>query len=414
MTHYDKIVGSIPEITKRSLKKIFKDHLSQITESKDIAIPQAGLEAISTISPMNLDLFNKCLHFVGTLISKEGMKIEPFCFSKAALNGGVDIFLKAFYGMLGLDMSDNERYFRSNLINHLACHDMAGNWVYQITSGLSGALKDTELRGLVTDDLHLPYPALYLEVPKNSGLKVWNYDSGWHDLEGMYIVEDPKYFYTVKYTDPIETLKDPTLPTCRVWRFMLVGERKGTYDINGHEVDNDALSFFRVSLLPGKTLDDAIKILEEEMKIESEADSFGEMANYWTVPFKWAMNAIMYTTNIEAGHMIVTNREVTKLQNRIAKIKGKTKKKQQLQQRLNSLDPKKRIILGEKITINRKEGEPSEKDIGFDLNVRVQVAGHWRRVPYGPRSSLRKWKWIQPYWKGPEDGVFKNKKHVLR
>lgn len=44
----------------------------------------------------------------------------------------------------------------------------------------------------------------------------------------------------------------------------------------------------------------------------------------------------------------------------------------------------------------RKGGKPK---------VQFVVRGHWRQQPCGPRNTLRKRMWIEPYWKGPRDGV---------
>jgi len=37
---------------------------------------------------------------------------------------------------------------------------------------------------------------------------------------------------------------------------------------------------------------------------------------------------------------------------------------------------------------------------------RWMVRGHWRLQPYGPKHSLRRMRWIDPYVKGPEDKPF--------
>jgi len=38
------------------------------------------------------------------------------------------------------------------------------------------------------------------------------------------------------------------------------------------------------------------------------------------------------------------------------------------------------------------------------LSVQSLVAGHHKSQPYGPQASLRKWIFVQPYWRGPEEG----------
>ena len=38
---------------------------------------------------------------------------------------------------------------------------------------------------------------------------------------------------------------------------------------------------------------------------------------------------------------------------------------------------------------------------GWKIHSRFMVIGHPRNQAYGPNHSLRREKWIQPYWKGP-------------
>jgi len=45
--------------------------------------------------------------------------------------------------------------------------------------------------------------------------------------------------------------------------------------------------------------------------------------------------------------------------------------------------------------------------------VRFVVRGHWRDQACGPRLSERRQKWIEPYWKGPEDGAINVRAHIM-
>ena len=47
------------------------------------------------------------------------------------------------------------------------------------------------------------------------------------------------------------------------------------------------------------------------------------------------------------------------------------------------------------------------------LSVQVLVRGHWRRQAHGPEHSLRKWLWIEPFWRGPEDAPILARPHDL-
>jgi hypothetical protein len=44
--------------------------------------------------------------------------------------------------------------------------------------------------------------------------------------------------------------------------------------------------------------------------------------------------------------------------------------------------------------------------------VQSLVAGHHKRQPYGPGGSERKWIYVEPYWRGPEDGPIAVRPHV--
>jgi hypothetical protein len=46
------------------------------------------------------------------------------------------------------------------------------------------------------------------------------------------------------------------------------------------------------------------------------------------------------------------------------------------------------------------------------LTIQRLVAGHHKRQPYGPNNSLRKWKYINPYWQGPSDSPIVVRPHV--
>jgi hypothetical protein len=41
--------------------------------------------------------------------------------------------------------------------------------------------------------------------------------------------------------------------------------------------------------------------------------------------------------------------------------------------------------------------------------VQVLVRGHWRQQPHGPRSSLRKRIWLEPFWRGPEGAIIQTR-----
>jgi len=50
---------------------------------------------------------------------------------------------------------------------------------------------------------------------------------------------------------------------------------------------------------------------------------------------------------------------------------------------------------------------------GKQVTVRTIVCGHWHRQAHGPKASLRRWQWVQPYSRGPEDAPLAIRPHIL-
>lgn len=45
--------------------------------------------------------------------------------------------------------------------------------------------------------------------------------------------------------------------------------------------------------------------------------------------------------------------------------------------------------------------------------VQSLVRGHWKRQAHGPQASLRKFIFVEPYWRGPEDAPIAVRSHVV-
>jgi hypothetical protein len=50
---------------------------------------------------------------------------------------------------------------------------------------------------------------------------------------------------------------------------------------------------------------------------------------------------------------------------------------------------------------------------GASPTVQFLVRGHWRNQAHGPKASLRKTIWIQPFWKGPEESRILLRQHRI-
>ncbi len=56
-----------------------------------------------------------------------------------------------------------------------------------------------------------------------------------------------------------------------------------------------------------------------------------------------------------------------------------------------------------KIDLRQHLREALDGKAGGSPTVQFLVRGHWRAQAYGPKASLRKTIWVEPFWKGPED-----------
>jgi hypothetical protein len=228
-------------------------------------------------------------------------------------------------------------------------------------------------------------------------MKVWNEESGWHKVESIYIVEDS--------FAPDSQNKPET--AVRSWRILVCGESKGDLQIHpGFTIPDDAVTYFVVRLPLGKSLDECLK--EAYSRISTiMKPKLGEKLEEtdWLGHFRWAMNAVLYTTWEEPGEHWEANKEARQLWERIQKVHGP--KRERLKERLKSLDRQPRIRLGYKIRVNRHGEKSLEEGKSVftqksGLGVRQRVSGHWKRQPCGLKSQDRKIIWVQPYWRNEE------------
>ncbi len=260
---------------------------------------------------------------------------------------------------------------------HMCWYERAGKRIYEVSPGLAERLRHTELKGLVTDDLRLPHEAIYLVVPSSAELSVKS------PITGIYMCEDKEHRLG------------------RVWHVMACGPDSAGVDFRSH--------FFRIMLPPKATLDEALAATKADMA--SAVSLIGFHANdEWEGMFRWAMNAVIYATWSDAEKLdVMLNRDAERLHDRIQKLPANSQKRDRLREELRGMDPRKRIILGRSI-----RPEPAHTGgSGKELDVRVRVQGHWKKQAHGEGFSLRKTIWIQPYWKGPEDGVMGSAVHRL-
>lgn len=285
-----------------------------------------------------------------------------------------------------ITLLESELSTQISTIWQLLCFNKSGKKVYEVSPGLGERLSHTEVRGVDASMLKLPYPSFFVNVPKAAGLEVWNQDSGWHPVEGMYVTEDPD------------------VEGARAWRLLIVGTPKGNNEFN------DALWHMAVILPAEGDLEDIVQATRH--RFDSAVQKHPHLANFkdrWLEIFRWLLNTVLYATMPDMrAENVVGNKEAKQLLDRINKLPKNSEKREALKQRLRGMELQRRTILGSNIKYDKHE--PRE---GQPLMVRTWVQGFWRHQPYGPKGSLRRLQWIQPYWRGPL-GDETNPTHVLK
>lgn len=384
-THFERVLKHLhkygQEGRKFAKKAILADEPSKVLSDfiegsmRKLAKTMRGdKDLIHHLLPLNAKamIFAHCIML--EIISKQQ---RPYSFAELIKNPELAP-LVAMPGQVSDEASVNAA---GHMQYQMASHSRAGRQVYEVSAGLADRLRHTELRGLHADDLQLPHPSIYIKVPPAADLKIWNEISSWHDVVGIYVTEDD-------------------MGDLRAWRFLVCGESKPIALGNGIVDDNDALVYFHIPLPKEMLLKDALLLCDEHtksdmMKNASAGKTFNKNEDEWRNIFQWAMNVVLYAT-MEGAELekYYANRDYAHLHARRQKAKSPQKRKR-INDQIRSLDPIRRIALGRSISINRE---------GWELTVRVRVDGHWRNQPYGPGRMYRRRQWIEPYWKGPEDG----------
>lgn len=272
----------------------------------------------------------------------------------------------------------------------MACYAREGERTYEISPGLGERLLHTELHGLRTDDLKLPYRSIYIVIPETLGLTVLNAISGQHPLTGIYITEQP-------------------IDGERGWRVMTIGKPRDQMGLD------DALFHFRIKLPGGTAINDAITAAEHEAEVQFTAgEGAPEDLDYyrrtWRQVFSLIMNVVIYCTWPDAKiEEVIENTEWLRLREQMQRHPKGSHKYERARTRLRETSPRRRIILGRGVPRLETGGET----VRGPLQVRTLVSGHWQRFAHGEGRKLRKWGWREPFWRGPTQAEEHNPVRVL-
>jgi hypothetical protein len=258
----------------------------------------------------------------------------------------------------------------------------ANNSNYLVAPGLLQQLQETKLTGVTCADIKLPFDVITVHLSRPVPLKTYK---------------------VYKLALFIEQFQDTRILTIIAFARHIVNAK-------------DNFIVLPIPLMEDATFDTTIA-----HQMDKETETLDEDGTNQTLMglCNLVANTIMYATWPDADILDeFTNPQAKILWN---KIQGTppSKRRDRLQAMLDSMDTTKHKVLGSSIIyISRQQAEKEDNDLaqqtGKKLVLRVRVAGHWTNQAHGPRHSLRKRIWIQPYWKGPEDGFLKPQTRVLK
>lgn len=318
----------------------------------------------------------------------------------------VQYLIEEDYKRTGLSLSTTATACR-NIVHHaIYTFQRYGKRVYTVSPALRLLLENTHVKGFPTDQLRLPHPAIYIQIPPT--YPVFHERTGYHISEGVYLVED-----------------DQRSP--RVWRLLLIGG----LSLQSTSEEDDAFYHWSIPLPDGGTVEDAIQaaldvadnIAAGQRTIETKVagkkvtmhylpegadpvalgSHFEKMKPTLLRLFRYVMNVVLYATNNDADITFCdANPEFEALKRRADKL-PKGKKKDKLLERMRAIGTRPRILLGRDIVVDRmllKEATEGSKH--GSPKVRFIVSGHWHMYHTGEGRTVSLKKWVRPYYKGPE------------
>ena len=294
---------------------------------------------------------------------------------------------------------------------HIISWAKSGKQRYRLSEGLAQELHDTKFSELSCEDVRLPYPALYIEVPKRLGFQVYNRITGLHPLEGVFLSED-SVVLKQKGSNfiPRSGMIDPStieLSSGRVLHTLLIGSSK-----NPQNPMDDATCTTTMDMTDGA------RKLELEVEETAKVADLEENCSRYPATMAWITNVLLYATwpdaILEKGWADPRAEKLWKAAQQ-ATNRHQAKK---LQRKIEQHHATDRItLLGGNIVVDRTAPlyqAGAGEGTGKRLSIRIRVPGFWKKhQPYGPKRSLRRLAWVRGHYRGPDDAPVKFSGHEL-
>lgn len=276
-----------------------------------------------------------------------------------------------------------------NILWALAQWSLAGQRVFSPTERLAVRLRHLRLQGVTGRDLKLPFRSIYVRVPADLGLELWDsVDQRYARCIGLFVTED--------------------IDDGRVWHVMAVGEFRYMPELRFYD---DTIVYWAVDLIDDASVS---RILAQT------ADRMLTLANSTTVTrehlvscvdvTRWMLNLTVYVMDAHVRRETAElYPDAERLRRRMHTATGK--KRERIKGELNRIPHRPHIIIGHDVAPPQAD---ANRGSGYRLEVRQLVRGHRKHQPFGPGRSERKEIFVAPYWRGPDDGDDGGSHYVLR
>lgn len=271
---------------------------------------------------------------------------------------------------------------------------------YEISQGLSEMLKVTNCDRIPLLKVKLPYPLIYLHVP-----------AGAVQVEGVPVMG---IYMSIRHYPFTEV---PFLVMDFVKETTKVSGASAPIEISFPLRKSETVGSFLLSELQEVGRGKDIKVRTDgQVRVLTPKDQELLLA------VRWVFNVLLYLA-LPSASVVRENRnkEHQALVDRLKSAQGS--KREKILGQMKQLSPMYRIVVGKDAQMQHKRvKEPSEKPFLPEgvIPTKIQVPGHWRRM-----KGYRKWlldnpgvdewdapaEWIEPYYRGPEEGILVEAKH---
>jgi hypothetical protein len=269
---------------------------------------------------------------------------------------------------------------------------------FRLSDGLTWKLITTELKGVYPEDIRLPLPGFYIELPKGI-LTLFNNLTGEHEVRAVAVCEGAPH--------ENERLLNVNVDVANGYGRRLLIVAHCEPNENSTDPGDDNVMYLSLPLYDtGKKIGDLIERDYSTVKEHGGDWRDAKFGGYFAGQKKtnlelrrllqqFVMNVLLYMNSAQADIRHVNQDQIRALK----KEKKGRKKHKKLIQKLKANNT---WLVGTNVVFDPrvKQAAQSSTGTGSKLRFKSLVRGHWRAQAHGKGRKLRKLIWIEPHIRG--------------